>query len=373
LVKGDASQIIDTALKRSLQVLLIEEPGVAKARDDHSLHAAHNLGSALTVRVGNGSKPVNGSVRHVANWNVFLMMNEHRSHDVSREFLKLQRNPAEDYRGMLGEIRPLLWEIGRSLYLSVALREPRVELSSNSLDAFIAITIAVSLLVALCIVFIAANTASMSVRERVGEIAILKAIGFRKYTIFSTLLAEAVVLSTVAGIAGALISFGLTSMLRSSAGTSGPQMGPMTGFIVTDAIAIQAVFIAFLPNAAYTLSDIIHFVEEVKSQPTLPVWSVVYVIIPKYAVFMFLGFQSHVVSLILAGNYLRWIGHNRWVLPAELLLNFLCAVGVYWGRYLRFNSWEIVSNPFRPVALDPHWLTETAVGKYTTMATGGAE
>ena len=46
----------------------------------------------------------------------------------------------------------------------------------------------------LCIVFIAANTASMSVRERVGEIAILKAIGFRKQTIFSTLLAEAVVL-----------------------------------------------------------------------------------------------------------------------------------------------------------------------------------
>ena len=100
-------------------------------------------------------------------------------------------------------------------------------------------------IVTLCIVFIAANTASMSVRERVGEIAILKAIGFRKQTIFSTLLAEAVVLSTVAGIAGALISFGLTSLLRSSAGSSGPQMGPMTGFIVTDAIAIQAVFIAF--------------------------------------------------------------------------------------------------------------------------------
>jgi len=63
--------------------------------------------------------------------------------------------------------------------------------------------------------------------------------------LFSTLLAEAVVLSTVAGIAGALISLGLTSLLRSSAGGGGPQMGPLTGFIVTDAILIQAIFIAF--------------------------------------------------------------------------------------------------------------------------------
>ena len=51
-------------------------------------------------------------------------------------------------------------------------------------------------LVALCIVFIAANTASMAVRERSGELAVLKAIGFTRGVIFGTLLAEAVVLST---------------------------------------------------------------------------------------------------------------------------------------------------------------------------------
>ena len=50
-------------------------------------------------------------------------------------------------------------------------------------------------LVALCIVFIAANTASMAVRERAGEIAVLKAIGFGRRVIFGTLLAEAMALS----------------------------------------------------------------------------------------------------------------------------------------------------------------------------------
>jgi uncharacterized membrane protein len=110
---------------------------------------------------------------------------------------------------------------------------------------------------------------------------------------------------------------------------------------------VFAVFIIFLPNAAYTLTDVIHFVAEVQQSDSFPTWSVVYIIIPKYALFMFLGFQSHVLSLILLGNYLRWVGHKRWVHPVEIALNLLCAVGVYWGRYLRFNSWEVFSKPQR--------------------------
>jgi putative ABC transport system permease protein len=114
----------------------------------------------------------------------------------------------------------------------------------SSLRGIITLIMLVAAIMTVCIVFIAANTASMSVRERVGEIAILKAIGFRKRTIFSTLLAEAVVLSTVAGAAGALISFGLTAFLRQlPSGT--PASSALTGFIVTDAIAIQALFLAF--------------------------------------------------------------------------------------------------------------------------------
>jgi uncharacterized membrane protein len=106
------------------------------------------------------------------------------------------------------------------------------------------------------------------------------------------------------------------------------------------------VFVAFLPNAAYTATDVIHFIDEVRdNDPLLPEWSVVYVIIPKYAAFMFLGIQCHVISLIRAGNYLRWVAHKGWVFPTEIALNFLCAIGVYWGRVLRLNSWDIVTKP----------------------------
>jgi putative ABC transport system permease protein len=116
----------------------------------------------------------------------------------------------------------------------------------GSLEGVLTIILIVTTIITICIVFIAANTASMSVRERVAEIAILKAIGFPKKTIFRTLLAEAIVLSTAAGGLGALISIGLTSVLRSSAGGSTAQgIGPLSGFIITDAILVQALFVAF--------------------------------------------------------------------------------------------------------------------------------
>ena len=67
--------------------------------------------------------------------------------------------------------------------------------------------------------------------------------------------------------------------------------------------------------------------------------------IPKYTLFMFLGFQFHVISLIRVGNYLQWIAHRGWILPSELVLNFLCSIGIYWGRYIRLNSWDIVTQP----------------------------
>ena len=100
-------------------------------------------------------------------------------------------------------------------------------------------------LVTLCIVFIAANTASMSIRERVAEIAILKAMGFRKQTIFSTLLAEAGLLALVAGFAGAITAFIPTKLLQRYAAGAGPQLGPLTAFVVSSAILVQAIFISF--------------------------------------------------------------------------------------------------------------------------------
>ena len=113
----------------------------------------------------------------------------------------------------------------------------------SMLQGFVTVILIVTGLVALCIVFIAANTASMAVRERIGEIAVLKAVGLSRRLIFGTLLAEAVLLSTLGGAAGAAVSFGLTQLLRGASGWN-PALGPLGGFVVSETIVVQGLFLA---------------------------------------------------------------------------------------------------------------------------------
>lgn len=113
----------------------------------------------------------------------------------------------------------------------------------GSLQGFVTIVLIVTGLVALCIVFIAANTASMAVRERSGELAVMKAIGFTRRIIFGTLLAEAVVMSTVAGLLGVALTIGLTELLQAFAGWN-ETLGPLGSFIVTGPVIVQGVFLS---------------------------------------------------------------------------------------------------------------------------------
>jgi putative ABC transport system permease protein len=113
----------------------------------------------------------------------------------------------------------------------------------GSLQGFVTIVLIVTGLVALCIVFIAANTASMAVRERSGELAVLKAIGFTRRVIFGTLLAEAVMMSTAAGLLGVAVTYGLTTGLGIAAGWT-DTLGPLGSFIVTGPVIVQGVFLS---------------------------------------------------------------------------------------------------------------------------------
>lgn len=100
-------------------------------------------------------------------------------------------------------------------------------------------------------------------------------------------------------------------------------------------------FIAFLPNAPYVLTDVIHLIEAIRVYDSI--WIIVLIIIPLYLVFFFAGFEAYVLALINLGYFLKQCGLGRYVLVAELLLHELSAFGIYLGRFLRFNSWDIVT------------------------------
>ncbi|WP_414564181.1 MULTISPECIES: DUF1361 domain-containing protein [unclassified Anabaena] len=103
------------------------------------------------------------------------------------------------------------------------------------------------------------------------------------------------------------------------------------------------VFFAFLPNAPYLLTDVIHFVDDIRRIES--VWMITLVLIPIYLLVILAGFEAYVISLINLGYYLHRIGKSQWILGAEMITHALCAIGIYWGRFLRFNSWDFVTQP----------------------------
>jgi len=114
----------------------------------------------------------------------------------------------------------------------------------GSLQSFVQIILVVTGLVALCVLGIAANTASMAVRERSREIAVLRAIGFSRGIIFGTLVAESTVLATIAGSSGAFLTYGFSALIRRASTASSNELGPLTGFVVTPAIVAQGIVLS---------------------------------------------------------------------------------------------------------------------------------
>ncbi|PLZ86456.1 hypothetical protein CEN44_20025 [Fischerella muscicola CCMEE 5323] len=103
------------------------------------------------------------------------------------------------------------------------------------------------------------------------------------------------------------------------------------------------VFYAFLPNAPYLLTDIIHLIDDIRTIQS--VWMITLVLIPVYFLVIMAGFEAYVISLINVGYYLHRIGKSQWIIWMEMITHALCAVGIYWGRFLRFNSWDFVTQP----------------------------
>lgn len=103
------------------------------------------------------------------------------------------------------------------------------------------------------------------------------------------------------------------------------------------------IFIVFLPNAPYVLTDIIHLIDIIRND--VSVWIVTLVVIPQYILFILLGFEAYVISLINLGYYLKQRQLSSYILPVEIITHALSAVGIYLGRFQRFNSWDFLTQP----------------------------
>lgn len=106
---------------------------------------------------------------------------------------------------------------------------------------------------------------------------------------------------------------------------------------------LGAGWLLFLPNAPYILTDFVHL----GRHRGAPLWFDAVLIGTFAAVGLALGLASllvvHHVVEARSGRLLGWV-----VAVGSLLLS---ALGTYLGRFPRFNSWDVVTNPDGLVAL----------------------
>ncbi|MEO1681643.1 MAG: DUF1361 domain-containing protein [Cyanobacteria bacterium J06631_12] len=115
-------------------------------------------------------------------------------------------------------------------------------------------------------------------------------------------------------------------------------------------------FIAFLPNAPYVLTDVIHLIRGT-SNGGIRVWVVALVFIPLHAIAIIAGFEAYVLSILNQAYYLKKKGNERFILPTELLIHALSAIGIYLGRFTRVNSWDLATDPTSILTLTLNTLT----------------
>lgn len=117
-----------------------------------------------------------------------------------------------------------------------------------------------------------------------------------------------------------------------------------------------AVFIAFLPNAPYVLTDVIHIIRGT-SYGNIRIWVIALVFIPLHLCAMLVGFEAYVIALININYFLKRRSLSQLILPVELSLHALCAIGIYLGRFIRLNSWDILIDPTSILGITFNTLT----------------
>lgn len=116
------------------------------------------------------------------------------------------------------------------------------------------------------------------------------------------------------------------------------------------AVCLGVVWLVFFPNAPYVLTDFIHLGDPGTSSG--PLWYVALMLSSFAWTALLLGFFSLYVMQALWRRALGFVG--SWI--AVVVVLALSALGVYLGRFGRFNSWDLVVRPGRVADVVAHGL-----------------
>jgi len=102
-------------------------------------------------------------------------------------------------------------------------------------------------------------------------------------------------------------------------------------------VGVLFCWLLFFPNAPYILTDFLHL----KKRMGIPLW---------YDMMLFLSFAwtgliLGYLSLLEVQQFLKNFLSKTKVNIISVIVLLLCGFGIYLGRFQRWNSWDIVTNP----------------------------
>jgi uncharacterized membrane protein len=118
---------------------------------------------------------------------------------------------------------------------------------------------------------------------------------------------------------------------------------------------IGIAWLAFFPNSPYIFSDLIHVIRAGYSYKGVAEWitpdALVWYEIILNVTFAFTGHFIGLISLYIVHGAVKeaWNREVGW--GAAALAVILSGLGVYIGRFVRLNSWDIFKNPLKSLAL----------------------
>jgi uncharacterized membrane protein len=101
---------------------------------------------------------------------------------------------------------------------------------------------------------------------------------------------------------------------------------------------LLVIWLLFFPNAPYILTDLFHL----RLKSAMPKWFDLILILS----FAWTGLVFGYLSLWDIEKILSKSLSQIWISLISVCLLFIGSFGIYLGRYLRWNSWDIINEPF---------------------------
>ncbi len=149
------------------------------------------------------------------------------------------------------------------------------------------------------------------------------------------------------------VPFGITQLLKQFTSLHSLKFVSFLGFIS---------WLLFLPNSPYIITDLVHLHNDLSNH----MWLDLFIVF----VFAFNGLLLGLLSMLDMYSLIRQRYGNRIAKYTLFKVCLLSGYGIYLGRFLRFNSWDIATKPATLFYQIAHSLKEPRVW-LITFAFGG--